>query len=59
MKSKDSYLYNEKEEYSNIQWMNDCSPSPQNRQTFKQLSKTLSLMIAIDVLYLKPVLKSI
>jgi len=27
MKYKDSHLFHEKEEHSNIQWMNDCSPS--------------------------------
>ena len=54
IKFKYSYSYNEKEEHSNIQWMNDCSPSLQYGQTFGQLSKTLPLLITIVVLYLKP-----
>jgi len=34
--------------------MNNCSPSSQHGLTFKQLSKTLPLLIAIVMLYLKP-----
>jgi len=46
MKSKNSNLYNEKEEHSNIQWMNDCSPSPQHWQTFGQLLKNSTISVS-------------
>jgi len=54
MKFKDWLLYIEKEKHSNINWMNDCSPSSQDEHTFRQLSKTLLPLIEIVVLYLNP-----
>jgi len=46
MKSRNSNLYNEKEEHSNIQWMNECSPSPQHWQTFGQLLKNSTISVS-------------
>jgi len=56
IKSKDLHRYKEKVEHSNIQWIKDCSPLPQQGKNLGQSSETLPLLIAIIVLYLKPAL---
>jgi len=54
MKSKDWHLYNENgRTFEYPKWMNHCSLSPQYRQTFRQLSKTLLLLVAIVMINLK------
>jgi len=52
IKSKDLHRHKEKVEHSNIQWIKDCSPFPQQEQNLVQSSETLPLLIAIVLLYL-------
>jgi len=57
MKSKDLHNIKKKKkrkkvEHSNIQWIKDCSPFPQQGQNLGQSSETLPLLIALMVLYL-------
>jgi len=52
IKSKDLHRHKEKVEHSNIQWIKDCSPFPQQGQNLGQSSVTLPLLITIVVLYL-------
>jgi hypothetical protein len=52
IKSKDLHRHKEKVEHSNIQWIKDCSPFPQQEQNLGQSSVTLPLLITIVVLYL-------
>ena len=47
IKFKDLHRHKEKVEHSNIQWIKDCSPFPQQEQNLVQSSETLPLLIAI------------
>ena len=50
LKSKDLHRHKEKVEHSNIQWIKDYSPFPQQGQNLRQSSETLPLLIVLYIL---------